>query len=130
MLPKRNLLGEFYASAILFLAPGWELVLSRSRPSPNLPLRFRQRCGRSSSAGRRGAGAAGPRRVVEVARLWADELARQALLIALGMRMGGEILNGCPQRLLAEEDHPLQAGLLDASYESFRVGVQVGRSWR
>ena len=31
---------------------------------------------------------------IEVARLWADELVRQALMIALGMIMGDEVLNG------------------------------------
>jgi hypothetical protein len=39
--------------------------------------------------------------------------------------MGDEVLNGCPQRFLAEEDQALQAGLLDASYKSLRVGVQI-----
>ena len=37
--------------------------------------------------------------IVEVASLWTDELVRQALMIALGMIMGDEILNSCPQRL-------------------------------
>ena len=32
--------------------------------------------------------------VIEVARIWADELVRQALMIALGMIMGDEVLNG------------------------------------
>jgi hypothetical protein len=32
-------------------------------------------------------------------RLWADEPIRQALVIALAMIMGDEVLNGCPQRL-------------------------------
>ncbi len=69
--------------------------------------------------------------IVEVASLWTDELVRQALMIALGMIMGDEILNSCPQRFLAEEDYALQAGLLDAtykdaSYKSLCVGVQIG----
>jgi hypothetical protein len=54
--------------------------------------------------------------IVEVARLWADELVRQALMIALGVIMGNEIVKGCAQRLLTEEDHALQAGLLDAAW--------------
>jgi hypothetical protein len=41
-------------------------------------------------------------------RFWADELVRQALMIALVMIMSDEVLNGCPQPLLAEEDHAIQ----------------------
>src|SRR5215472_1999043 len=53
-------------------------------------------------------------RVAEMASLWADELVRQTLVIAFTVIMGDEVLNGCPQRFLAEEDHAIQAGLLDA----------------
>ena len=49
--------------------------------------------------------------VTEVARFWADEVIRQALVIALAMIRDNEVLNGCPQRLLPEEDHAFQAGL-------------------
>ena len=42
--------------------------------------------------------------VIEVVRFWADELVRQALMVALSVIVGDEILNGCPQRLFAEED--------------------------
>src|ERR1019366_90310 len=63
---------------------------------------------------------------VEMARLWADELVRQALMIALTVIVGDEVLNGCTQRLLPEKDHTVQAGLLDAAYKSLRVGVQIG----
>src|ERR1019366_6384747 len=66
-------------------------------------------------------------RVAEMAGLWADQLVRQALVIALAVIVGDEILHGCPQRLLPEEDHALQAGLLDAAHKSLRVGVQIGR---
>jgi hypothetical protein len=31
------------------------------------------------------------------------------LMIALAVIMSNEVLNGCPQRLLAEEDHAIQA---------------------
>ena len=63
--------------------------------------------------------------VTEVARFWADEVIRQALVIALAMIMDDEVLNGCPQRLLPEEDHAIQAGLLDAADKSLRIGVQI-----
>ena len=42
--------------------------------------------------------------VVEMARFRADESVGQALMIALSVIMGDEVLKGCPQRLLAEED--------------------------
>jgi hypothetical protein len=45
--------------------------------------------------------------VAEMARLWADELVRQALMIALAVIVGDEVLNGCTQRLLPEEDHAI-----------------------
>ena len=66
--------------------------------------------------------------VTEVARFWADELVPQALMIALAVIMSDEVLNGGPQRLLAEEDHAIQARLLDATHKSLRVGVQIWRS--
>jgi hypothetical protein len=50
------------------------------------------------------------------------------LMIALAVIMSNEVLYGCPQRLLAEEDHAIQTGLLDAAHKSFRVGVQIWRS--
>ena len=61
-----------------------------------------------------------------VASLWADVLVRQALMIALSIVVGDEILNSCPQRLLAEDHDALQPGFLDASYKSLCIGVQVG----
>ena len=49
--------------------------------------------------------------VVEMARFRADESVGQALMIALSVIMGDEILHGAPQRLLAEEDEAVQARL-------------------
>jgi len=69
-------------------------------------------------------------RASEVARFWADELVRQTLMIALAMIVGDEVLNGCPQRVLTEQDHALQAGLLDAAYKSLRVGVRMSLQMR
>ena len=68
--------------------------------------------------------------VAEMARLWADELVRQALMMALAVIVGDEVLNGCPQRLLPEKDHTVQAGLLDAADKSLRVGVRMGLQMR
>src|SRR5215472_10769031 len=67
-------------------------------------------------------------RASEVAGFWTDELVSQSLMIALAVIMSNEVLNGCPQRLLAEEDHAIQAGLLDGAHKSLRVGVQIRRS--
>jgi len=65
--------------------------------------------------------------VAEMASFWTDELVRQTLVIAFTVIMRDEVLDGCPQRLLAEEDHAIQAGLPDAAHKSLRVGVQVWR---
>ena len=43
------------------------------------------------------------------AGFWTDELVSQPLMIALAVIMSNEVLNGFPQRLLAEEDHAIQA---------------------
>jgi hypothetical protein len=58
--------------------------------------------------------------------LWADYPVGQALVVALSMVMQNELSNPCAQRALTEQDHPLQAGFLDAAYESLgrRVGVR------
>jgi hypothetical protein len=42
-----------------------------------------------------------------VAGFWTDELVSQSLMIALAVIMSNEAVNGCPQRLLAEEDHAI-----------------------
>ena len=48
-------------------------------------------------------------RASKVAGFWTDELVSQSLMIALAVIMSNEVLNGFPQRLLAEEDHAIQA---------------------
>ena len=50
-----------------------------------------------------------PSRASEVAGFWPNELVSQSLMIALAVIMSNEVFNGCPQRLLAEEDHAIQA---------------------
>jgi hypothetical protein len=51
-----------------------------------------------------------------MARFWADELVGQALVIALSVVVGGEIVNDCPQRPVAEQDHPLQTGFVNGPH--------------
>ena len=65
--------------------------------------------GNSSSTCRPGAVGANLSRASEVADFWTDELVSQSLMIALAVIMSNEVLNGFPQRLLAEEDHAIQA---------------------
>ena len=48
-------------------------------------------------------------RASEVAGFWPDELVSQSLMIAFAVIMSNEVLNGFPQRLLANEDHAIQA---------------------
>src|SRR6516165_2479880 len=48
-------------------------------------------------------------RASKVAGFWTDELVSQSLMIALAVIMSNEVFNGFPQRLLAEEDHAIQA---------------------
>ena len=86
-----------------FAALAGELVLSQmGRHSPKL-LQFR-RHGNSSSTCRPALAALNLACVAEMASFWTDELVRQTLVIAFTVIMRDEVLNGCPQRLLAEED--------------------------
>jgi hypothetical protein len=48
------------------------------------------------------------------------------LVVALGLVMREEFGSRFPHRALAEQDHPLQAGLLDSPYKPFGVGVPIG----
>ena len=64
-------------------------------------------------------------RASEVAGLWTDESVLQSLMIALAVIMSNEVLNAFPQGLLAEEDHAIQTGILDAAHKSLRVGVRM-----
>jgi len=65
--------------------------------------------------------------VFEMASFRTDELVCQALMIALAVIMRNKVLNGCPQRLLTEEDQAVQTGFLDAAHKPLRVGVQIRR---
>ena len=44
--------------------------------------------------------------------------------------MDDEVVNGCPQRLLSEQDRPLQTGFLDGPNESLGVRIQTRRPRR
>jgi len=46
-------------------------------------------------------------------------------MVAFARIMQNELANPFVQRGLPEEDHAVQAGLLDAANETLRVGVQI-----
>ena len=52
------------------------------------------------------------------------------LVIPLPVIVRGVLASCLPQRLLAEEDHPIQAFIFDRPDESLGVGIQVGRTVR
>ena len=54
----------------------------------------------------------------------------QPLMIALMVVVLDEFADYAAQRALADEDHTLDAGLLDGPDEAFRMGVQIGRPGR
>jgi hypothetical protein len=94
LFPKEICFAGFFARAILFPVPDGKSAQPRSAVAEN-----------SSSGSGSGAIVVVQHAaqtlapldlacVIEVARLWADELVRQALMIALGMIMGDEVLNG------------------------------------
>jgi len=61
----------------------------------------------------------------QVARLRADDPVCQTLVVPLGVVVLHKVLNCRPQRCLPEEDHPVQAGLLDAPDKPLGVGIQI-----
>jgi len=54
-----------------------------------------------------------------------DEQIADALVISFAVIMGNEFSHGNPQRPLSEQNHALQAGLLNAADEALGVTVQV-----
>lgn len=58
-----------------------------------------------------------------LAFIWHDQTVAETLVVALAVIMQNELMNPFAQRALTEEDHTLQAGFLDAAYESLSVGV-------
>jgi len=51
-------------------------------------------------------------------------------MIALVMIMQDEFLNGPSQQAFSEQNHPLQAGFLDGSDETFAVRIEIWGAWR
>jgi hypothetical protein len=56
--------------------------------------------------------------------IWHDQPVAETLVVSLAVIMENELANPFAQRALTKEDHALQAGFLDAAYES--LGVRIG----
>ena len=54
----------------------------------------------------------------------------EPLMVALSVIMMDELSDGTAQRLLTEEDHPLQALALDQQNKPFDISVQIRRTVR
>ena len=54
-----------------------------------------------------------------------DQAIAEPLVIPLVMVVHDELADGAPQRALADQNHALEAGLLDGVHEALRIGVQV-----
>jgi hypothetical protein len=67
---------------------------------------------------------------ISKAGLRGDEHVADALMIPLAVIVSDELSNGDPQSVLSEQNHALQAGLLNAAYEPLGVAVQVRRPRR
>ncbi len=67
-------------------------------------------------------------RFVTTSRL--DQPIIDPLVIPLPVIMSGVLASRFPKRPFSEEDHPVEALVLDRSDETLRVGVQVGRPVR
>ena len=55
-----------------------------------------------------------------------DQPIAKSLVIPLSVKVSQELGSGLPQRLLPEEDHPVQALFLQASQESLEMRIQNG----
>src|SRR5262245_10465608 len=58
-------------------------------------------------------------------RIREDQSVAEALMVALCVVMGYEVLNSCPEGFLPKQDQPFQTGLLDAANKSLGMGVQI-----
>src|SRR5580704_12226542 len=66
-----------------------------------------------------------------VARLFRrDQPVAKPLVVPFKMIMRDEFMNRLAQRAFPEQDHSVQAGFLNRPYKTFRVGVQIRRTWR
>ncbi len=54
----------------------------------------------------------------------------KALMVPLVVIKFHELVDGSAQRVLAKEDHAIQAGFRDAAHKTLRVSVQIGGSGR
>ena len=61
----------------------------------------------------------------QVTRLGKNDSIGQPLVVSFAMIVRHEISNGRLERRLSKQNHPVQAGLLDASHKSLRVRVQI-----
>jgi len=59
-----------------------------------------------------------------------DQPVAQTLVDSLTMIIGQELTGRLAQRAFSEQDHPVQAGLLDRSGEPLCVGIQIRRPGR
>jgi hypothetical protein len=65
-----------------------------------------------------------------VARLGAEESMGQTLVMPFRVIMRHELGNGFPQRALAEQDQPVQAGFFDRAHESLGIGICMSLQMR
>ena len=59
------------------------------------------------------------------ARLGPDQPVLQSLMVTLGMVVLGAMGDRSPQRCLPDENHPIQAFVLDRTYEALRLRISV-----
>ena len=57
-----------------------------------------------------------------------DQAIVEPLVIPFVVVVRDELADGATQRALADQDHALEAGVLDGAHEARRVGVQVRRA--
>ena len=67
-------------------------------------------------------------RILAAIRL--DQSVVEPLVVPLGVVMSGELPRRFPKRSFSEEDHPIEAFVLDRPDETLGAGVQVGRTVR
>jgi len=63
--------------------------------------------------------------LISMAFIWYNQPVAETLVVSLAMIMRDKLTNPCPQGALAEEDHALQTGFLDAAHKPLGVGVQI-----
>ena len=61
----------------------------------------------------------------QVTRLGKNDSISQPLMVSFAMMVRHEISDGRLERPLSKQNHPVQAGFLDASYKSLRIRVYM-----